>query len=116
MREGKALIDATRPFAFEHRRRSWAFLAMTMALWIAAMFAAVALHWWPARLVAATGAGLMTVRLFIFYHDYLHGALLRDSVFARCLFSCFGVFVLAPPSVWRETHNYHHAHTAKLIG
>jgi len=26
------------------------------------------------------------------------------------------MFLLTPPRVWRQTHNYHHAHTAKLVG
>jgi omega-6 fatty acid desaturase (delta-12 desaturase) len=26
------------------------------------------------------------------------------------------VRVLTPPRVWRQTHNYHHAHTAKIVG
>jgi omega-6 fatty acid desaturase (delta-12 desaturase) len=30
--------------------------------------------------------------------------------------NAFGTLVLTPPSVWRSTHNYHHAHTAKIVG
>ena len=26
------------------------------------------------------------------------------------------MLILVPPRIWRETHNYHHAHTAKLVG
>src|SRR5690349_2253121 len=28
----------------------------------------------------------------------------------------FGVLVLVPPVVWRQTHNFHHANTAKIVG
>ena len=28
----------------------------------------------------------------------------------------YGVLVLAPPTVWKQTHDYHHAHTAKIVG
>ena len=35
---------------------------------------------------------------------------------AKAIFHVYGVLVLTPPRVWRETHNYHHAHTAKIVG
>jgi omega-6 fatty acid desaturase (delta-12 desaturase) len=72
--------------------------------------------WWPARLALAAVTGLVIVREFIVYHDYLHGAILRGSKLARVLLYPFGIYVMAPPRVWRETHNYHHAHTAQLVG
>src|SRR5690606_20944081 len=28
----------------------------------------------------------------------------------------YGVLVMTPPKTWRQTHNYHHAHTAKIVG
>jgi omega-6 fatty acid desaturase (delta-12 desaturase) len=56
------------------------------------------------------------VRAFILYHDHLHGALLRNSKLAAPFFQLFGLVVVAPARVWRETHNYHHAHTAQLVG
>ena len=28
----------------------------------------------------------------------------------------FGIYVLTPSKVWTQTHNYHHAHTAKIVG
>ncbi|MCA2977241.1 MAG: fatty acid desaturase, partial [Myxococcaceae bacterium] len=42
--------------------------------------------------------------------------ILRQSKLAEALFFVFGMFIMTPPSVWRETHNYHHQHNAKLIG
>jgi omega-6 fatty acid desaturase (delta-12 desaturase) len=60
--------------------------------------------------------GLVQVRLFIFYHDYLHGALFHGSRAAGVIMSLVGFFQLAVRSVWRETHNYHHKNNAKLIG
>jgi omega-6 fatty acid desaturase (delta-12 desaturase) len=74
----------------------------------------------PVRLAASVLAGLLTVRGFIVYHDVLHGALFRGhrawARLGRAFFSAYGVLVLTPPTVWRATHNYHHAHTAKLVG
>src|SRR5262249_38498032 len=70
----------------------------------------------PVRLAISALAGLVTVREFILYHDYMHGALLRGSRVARAILYPFAMFVMTPPRVWRETHNYHHAHTAQLVG
>jgi len=116
MREGKALIDATRPFAKESRGRSWYELVVTLLALAASLAVAAAAPWWPVRLVAAVVAGLIIVRGFIIYHDYMHGALLKKSPVARAIMYAYGVLVLTPPRVWRETHNYHHAHNAKIVG
>ncbi len=115
-REGKALIDATRPYAVEDRAKSWRELAVVLFVLGAMLAGAATAPYWPLRLVAATIAGLTIVRVFIFYHDFLHGAILRGSTIAKVILYPYGVLVLAPPQVWRETHNYHHAHTAQLIG
>ena len=115
-REGRALIDATRPFAKENRALSWWHVLSSAALWLAALAATVVLPHWGAKLAASVVAGLLTVRMFILYHDFLHSALLRGSALAKGLFYSFGVLVLTPPNVWRQTHNYHHAHTAKIVG
>lgn len=116
MREGKELIDATRPFTKESRARSWYELLVTLAVLSATTAVAAIAPWWPVRLVAAVVSGLVIVRGFIIYHDYMHGALLRKSPLARAIMYAYGVLVLTPPRVWRETHNYHHAHNAKIVG
>src|SRR5258708_18448752 len=35
---------------------------------------------------------------------------------ARVILLPFEIFVMTPPRVWKETHNYHHNHTAQLVG
>jgi omega-6 fatty acid desaturase (delta-12 desaturase) len=115
-RDGKALIDATRPFAIENRLTSWRELVIVLGVLAATIAGAAMMPWWPARLVASVVAGLTIVRVFIVYHDFLHGAILRGSTVAKLILYPYGVLVLAPPQVWRETHNYHHAHTAQLVG
>jgi omega-6 fatty acid desaturase (delta-12 desaturase) len=115
-REGKELIDATRPYAEESRARSWAHVAETLTVLAALLACAAALPWWYARVAASLVAGLVVVRGFILFHDYQHGAILRGSKAAKWLFELFGYYVLTPSSVWKQTHNYHHAHTAQLVG
>lgn len=118
-REGKELIDATRPYAVEDRARSWWHVGETLGVlaFFVALAASLPLHpWWPVRVVASVLAGLTVVRGFILFHDYEHGAILRGSRAAKVLFELYGLYVLTPASVWKQTHNYHHAHTAKIVG
>ena len=116
MRCGRDLVEASKCFTPESRLRSWwALLSTTLVL-----VGSYALLWqplfWPLRLALAVFAGLVIVREFILFHDYLHGAILRGSKLARVILYPFGIFVMTPPRVWKETHNYHHNHTAQLVG
>jgi acyl-lipid omega-6 desaturase (Delta-12 desaturase) len=114
--DGKELIGRTRPFAEEDLQRSWTALVTTFALFFAGIWAlAQPQPVWTRLLLCLVQAGVV-VRAFILYHDHLHGALLRSSLAARAIFWLYGVWVLAPPKVWRETHNYHHSHNAQLVG
>lgn len=117
VRTGKQLIEATRPFAQESRGRSWfhfveTFGAFALCLVIAGLDAVPM----PLRVLASVVAGLVNVRAFILYHDHLHGALLKNDAVAKKLFFVYGLLTLTPVNVWRQTHNYHHAHTAKIVG
>lgn len=116
MREGKELMQAMRPFAKEDRRRSWWALGSTLAILVGVLVVAGLPLPWPVRAVASVLAGLVAVRGFIVYHDFMHGALLKGSGLAKAIMSVYGVLVLTPPRVWRQTHNYHHANNAKIVG
>lgn len=115
-RRDKALVDATRPFCKEDVARSWRETLIT--LWVLVLciaLAAAAPQLWI-RIPASLVAGLVIVRGFILYHDHQHNALLRFSPIGRAFFWIYGVLVLTPPTVWRQTHNYHHAHNTKIVG
>ena len=115
-RRERELIDSTRPYTVESTWRSWWELVSTFAVLAGFLVGAALLPQWWARLVASIGAGLTAVRGFILYHDYLHNALLRKSRFANVIFWVYGLVLLTPPRVWRQTHNYHHAHNSKIVG
>ncbi len=120
-RQDKELIAATRPFANEDRVRSWFALLSTLALVAGTDVVAFRLAphsplGWVLRGVASLVCGLLIVRTFILFHDFQHGSLLRNSSVARGIFFVYGLVIMTPPKVWRETHNYHHANTAKLVG
>jgi omega-6 fatty acid desaturase (delta-12 desaturase) len=116
-RRSKEFVDATRAFAVDDPWRSGLHLLVVLAAMSGCVLVAggptIAL---PLRVLASATQGLVIVRMFILYHDFMHGAVLRGSRVVRALMYCYGVLVLVPPRIWRESHNYHHAHTAKIVG
>ena len=115
-RSGRELIAATKPFQKENRLRSWFHLFETFGVifGLAALLFFVESLW--VRIPVALLQGLVIVRAFILYHDFMHNSFLRGSKIAKWIMYAYGVLVLTPPKVWRQTHNYHHAHTAKIVG
>lgn len=115
MRTGKQLILATKPFAQEIRWKSW-YYTITTALLLAGLLAAVCfVQFLPVRIVCSVLSGLVIVRMFVIYHDHQHHAILHRSKLADILFTLFGIFVLAPTSIWKRSHDYHHNHNSKLF-
>lgn len=115
-RSDQELIKATNEFAKEDRARSWFHLLTTTALTVLFVVAPAFLASLPLALISSTIAGLLIVRMFILFHDYRHGSIFRGSLAAKALLETFGVLALTPGEVWSQTHNYHHAHTAKIVG
>ncbi|MCB9169617.1 MAG: fatty acid desaturase [Flavobacteriales bacterium] len=114
MREGKDLILATRPFAQEFRTRSWWHVFTSLVvLFLGYSVAVLAEPWWG-RAAGSILVALTLGRIFVIYHDYLHHAILQRSLVAKAFFTLFGLFMLAPVSIWERSHNYHHAHNSKL--
>lgn len=116
MAEGNELVAETRRFANEERAKSVYFTVSTFAALAAVTAVAALAPWWPVRLLASLVEGLVIVRAFILVHDFHHGAIFRKSAVGSLIFGAFGTLILTPPRVWRDTHNYHHAHTAKIVG
>jgi omega-6 fatty acid desaturase (delta-12 desaturase) len=116
VRQGRDLIESSRAFAPESAGRSWWAVLSTTGLMVASGVVLWQPLYWPLRLMLSVLAGFLVVRQFVLFHDFTHGALLRGSKVARCILYPFAIHSLTPPRVWRETHNYHHAHTAQLVG
>ena len=115
-RSDQEIIKATNVFAQEDPKTSWFHLVTTLlGLFACQYLAAISTTSWV-RLVFGVVTGLFTVRAFIVYHDFKHGAILRGSRAARWILDAFGLYALTPSKVWTQTHNYHHAHTAKIVG
>jgi omega-6 fatty acid desaturase (delta-12 desaturase) len=107
------LIDLTMPFTIEDRAKSWYFLLSTLVLTMVA-YAGTFLLTGVLRGAASVIASLCMVRLFVIYHDYQHGAILRQSKVADVFMTFFGIVALAPRSIWNESHNHHHRHNSKF--
>jgi omega-6 fatty acid desaturase (delta-12 desaturase) len=111
------MLQESKVFAVEDVARTWLLLLITISLSVATFISICIAKQWPIRLLFALLLALLYVRLFAFYHDLLHGAVLRRSRIARALLAhVIGTHFLAVPSVWRETHDFHHAHNSKLVG
>lgn len=112
--ENKLMLE-TLPYAKENKTRSWllvgsSFLFLMITQWITFQDFHSML-----RILASIMSGLLIVRLFVIYHDYLHEAILRRSKLAKIIFTVFGYYILTPKTVWNRSHNYHHAHNSKLF-
>ena len=113
MLEGKELILATREFAREIlsvSRRELAWTLLLLALAISGVF------WGPLviQILGSIILGLGLVRLFVIYHDYAHNNIFRGKKLAKIFFTLVGLVMLAPMSIWKRSHDYHHKHNSKL--
>ncbi len=116
MRTGKQLLHATREFAHENLLRSWIELVFTLLL-AGTFVAATSMERIPVqfRILTSLATGLMYVRLFVIYHDYQHNAILQGSRSARWIMKSIGIFLLAPQTIWKRSHDHHHNNNSKLV-
>jgi acyl-lipid omega-6 desaturase (Delta-12 desaturase) len=115
MRTGKELIAASKAFAIENRLRSWMEVFVTILLIIlffaGAFIESIPL---PVRILSGIACGLSYVRLFVIYHDYEHRAILQDSSPANWIMKLIGIYLLAPETIWKRSHEHHHNNNSKL--
>lgn len=112
---GKELILATKPFAKEIRSKSWWYTLSTLGLIAVALAAIVFVPWLAVRIPLSIIAGLLLVRMFVIYHDHQHHTILVKSKMGDLIMSAFGIYMLAPTSIWKRSHDHHHKHNSKLF-
>jgi acyl-lipid omega-6 desaturase (Delta-12 desaturase) len=112
---GRNLILATRPFAKEIRARSWFCTLSTLVFLIITLAGTLILPGIALKLVSSVIAGLLLVRMFIIYHDHQHHNILAHSPAADIIMTIFGIYMLAPTSIWKRSHDHHHNHNSKLF-
>lgn len=114
MRTDKELILATRTFSKEDRKKSWLYVLSTLLL----LTLALSGSFWNihilGRVFCSLISGLLLVRMFVLYHDHQHHAILHQSKTATFIMKCFGIYILAPSSIWKRSHDFHHKHNSKL--
>lgn len=115
MLAGKQLILATKAFAKEDRSRSWRELIITFLLLAVLLAFTFFVPYTIAKLAGSVLAGLVMVRAFIIYHDYLHHTILYKSPAANIIMTIFGLYILAPKNIWKRSHDHHHKHNSKLF-
>jgi omega-6 fatty acid desaturase (delta-12 desaturase) len=115
MRTGKELINASKEFTQEHRTRSWTELLLTVFLAVV-VFSSLFLVQvpLPVRIGLSILCSLFYVRMFVIYHDYQHNAILQRSKPATLIMQAIGIFLLAPQTIWKRSHDYHHNNNSKL--
>jgi acyl-lipid omega-6 desaturase (Delta-12 desaturase) len=115
MLSGKALILATKPYAKEDRAKSWLYTLSTLLFLLLALVGTAWNFHFAARIFCSILSGLLIVRMFVIYHDHQHHAILQKSILADVIMTLFGIFVLAPTSIWKRSHDHHHNHNSKLF-
>ena len=115
MRTGKELIQESKQYTSENRRRSWLELIITLLpipLFLLFIF------WAQTPILVkpflSACCGLLYVRLFVIYHDYQHRAILQNSLLANGIMKMIGLFLLAPETIWKRSHEHHHNNNSKL--
>ena len=116
LRAGNELIRATREFASEKRWLSWWHLVSTLVILAGLLVLACRDGAWWIRIPSSTVAGFVLVRLFIIFHDYQHGTILKGSPIVALIMTIYGLLSLSPPSIWKRSHNHHHGNNAKIYG
>lgn len=111
----KELILATKPFAKEIRSKSWLYVLSTFSLLIIAIAGTLIAPGFLLKLLFSIATGLLIGRAFVIYHDFQHHSILYRSPIANTLMTIFGIYALAPTSIWKRSHDYHHNHNSKLF-
>lgn len=115
MNNGKEVILSTKHFAKEIRWKSWMHTLIAMSLFIISLIGTVWFDNIFVRIFCSISSALLLVRTFVIYHDHQHHTILHKSKLADFLFTLYGVYVLAPPSIWKRSHDHHHKHNSKLL-
>jgi acyl-lipid omega-6 desaturase (Delta-12 desaturase) len=68
---------------------------------------------WVTLLLAIPAGGFL-IRLFIFFHDCVHGSYLPTQRGIRILGNILGILTFTPFAEWRHTHGVHHSVSGNL--
>lgn len=109
--EHQQFISKTRTYETEDYPKSLRLLLSSVAL-LALSYGCTLFVPFISIKLSAILHGLLIVRLFGMYHDFAHGAILRKGKIGSRILKAFGVYALAPISIWRRSHNFHNSKLA----
>lgn len=115
-RNGKQLLIASKKFAKEDRLRSWWVLGSTVVLTIGSLIVAGAPIPLYLCIPSSVLGGLLIVRLFTIFHDFMHGAILKNSPLAKGIMYVYGMLTLSPSEMWKHNHDEHHKSNSRDFG
>jgi len=116
MNSAQTLYARTKAYARDHSWKSWWCILSTACLLGVATAGTLPVFPLTLRIVASLLTGLLSLRLFVIYHDQQHRAILPQSRLAEYLMRFYGMWALSPSSIWRSSHDHHHAHNSRLLG
>jgi omega-6 fatty acid desaturase (delta-12 desaturase) len=106
----------TKAFARDNALKSWWYILSTSFLLVLTALGTAPRLPLPVRILCSGLLALLAVRMFVIYHDQQHRAILPKSRVADLYMRLYGILVLCPSSIWRASHDHHHAHNSKLRG
>lgn len=112
--KGRELILDSLKYTSEDRKKSWYHTLSTLLLLVLSLGATFYNFHWGLKSLFSIVTGLLMIKFFVIYHDYLHEAILKNSKAAKFIMTIFGIFVLAPTNIWKRTHDHHHNNNSKL--
>ncbi len=115
-RSGRELLIASKAFAHEDRATSWWHLWSTLVLLVTLLGLAASPLPLYICIPASFLGGLVLIRMFIVFHDFMHGAVLRNSIVAKTVMNAFGMLMLTPALDWKHSHDDHHKHNCDDFG
>jgi acyl-lipid omega-6 desaturase (Delta-12 desaturase) len=104
----------TKVFAKDNPVVSWWHILSTSLMLVLAIVGTLPYAPLWQRIPCSLLSALLFVRLFVIFHDQQHRAILPKSRLAELYMRVFGLCALCPSTVWRGTHNDHHAHNCQL--
>ncbi len=116
MHTPETLHNRTKAYARDYFWRSWWCIISTTILLTVAWVGTFPILPIGLRFLDSLLTGLLLVRLFVIYHDQQHRAILPKSRLAEMFMRLFGIVALSPSSIWRSSHDHHHAHNSRLRG
>lgn len=112
----KSLHAETKAFAKDCALTSWWCILSTSVLFAGAVLGTFPFLPLAIRIASSLLLSLLVVRMFVIYHDQQHRAILPKSKLAEFYMRLYGILVLCPSSIWRASHDHHHAHNSQLRG